>query len=167
MIEFVCAECFQASVTKVLVFMLRNWRTSRSTSSRSVLVPSQASPGVLNHPTSQLAKRKADELEDFNAGRGLHLSDAISSLTSIIDNTELEAGIPPEVVEEGNKLIEQLLRTWASKVSNDDSEDVDMDAGEYDDSPEAQVEELRKCVEEFRPQIEDNQWVQRVLASLI
>ncbi len=88
-------------------------------------------------------------------------------LTSIIDNTELEAGIPPEVVEEGNKLIEQLLRTWASKVSSDDSEDVDMDGGESDGSPEAQVEELRKCVEAFRPQIEDNQWVQRVLASLI
>lgn len=153
-------------MTKVLAFTLRNWRTSRRTSSRSVLVPFQASP-VLNLPISQLAKRKADELEDFNAGEALHLSDAIFRLTSIIDNTELEAGIPPEVVEEGNKLIEQLLRTWASKVSNDDGEDVDMDAGEYDDSPEAQVEELRKCVEEFRPQIEDNQWVQRVLASLI
>ena len=35
-----------------------------------------------------------------------------------------------------------------------------------DDSPEAQVKELCKCMEQFRPQIESNAWVQRVLASL-
>ena len=85
----------------------------------------------------------------------------------IIDNTELEAGIPPEVIEEGNKIMEQLLRSWASQVSGFDGEDVDMDADEDSDSPEAQVQALQRCMEGFREQIEGNQWIQRVLASLI
>ena len=86
-------------------------------------------------------------------------------LTYVVDNSELEAGLSPEVIEEGNKIVEQLLRTWASRVSGQDGEDVDMDA-DTDDSPEAQVEELRKCMEQFKSQIEGNAWVQRVLTSL-
>ncbi|KAI0342296.1 DNA mismatch repair protein [Trametopsis cervina] len=96
----------------------------------------------------KLAKRKADELEDFSAER-----------------REIDADIPPEVVEEGSKLIEELLRAWSSQTPAKDGEDVVMaDGGE--DSSEAQLAELQKCVEQFRPRLEQNAWAQRVLESL-
>ena len=41
-----------------------------------------------------------------------------------------------------------------------------MEDGEGDLSPEAQLEELKKCVERFRPQVEQNLWARRVLESL-
>ncbi|KAJ3554127.1 hypothetical protein NM688_g3265 [Phlebia brevispora] len=97
----------------------------------------------------KLAKRKADELEDFNA-----------------DNSDLEHDLSPEVINEGNMIIEQVLRTWASRTSGHDDEDVDMDASDPEVSPEAQVRQLRECMEEFRPKIEGNAWVQRTLATL-
>ncbi|OBZ78347.1 DNA mismatch repair protein msh-2 [Grifola frondosa] len=95
----------------------------------------------------KLAKRKADELEDFNT-----------------DKDTSESDLPTEVIEEGTKIVEELLRTWASNTSGHDGEDVVM--MDDDASPDAQLEELRRCVEQFRPRIEGNPWVQRVLASL-
>ncbi|EMD34794.1 hypothetical protein CERSUDRAFT_125339 [Gelatoporia subvermispora B] len=94
----------------------------------------------------KLAKRKADELEDFNTE---HNGDA---------------ELPPEVVEEGTQLVEEFLRTWAAHTPATDGEDIVM--ADEDTSPEAQFEELRKCVEQFRPRMEGNAWVQNVLASL-
>ncbi len=38
--------------------------------------------------------------------------------------------------------------------------------GDEEASEEAQLEELRRCVEQFRPKIEGNPWVQSVLATL-
>ncbi|KAH9933894.1 DNA mismatch repair protein [Fomitopsis serialis] len=95
----------------------------------------------------KLAKRKADELEDFNTEkRG-------------------EPELPADVVEEGTKIIEELLRTWAANTSQEDGEDIVM--ADTDDSvASAQLAQLKKCVEQFRPQIEGNAWVQSVLASL-
>ncbi|KAI0797257.1 DNA mismatch repair protein [Irpex lacteus] len=99
----------------------------------------------------KLAKRKADELEDFNA-----------------DRREIDADIPPEVVEEGSKLVEELLQAWVAQTSasSGDAEDAMMVDGQEELSPEAQLEELKKCVERFRPQVEQNLWAQRVLESL-
>ncbi|THH01168.1 hypothetical protein EW026_g1487 [Hermanssonia centrifuga] len=98
----------------------------------------------------KLAKRKADELEDFNSERD-----------------ELEAGLSPDVIEEGTRIVEQLLTTWASRTSPgvQDGEDVVMEE-DSDASAEIQLAELKACVEEFRPQVEGNLWVQRLLASL-
>ncbi|GBE87515.1 DNA mismatch repair protein msh-2 [Sparassis crispa] len=94
----------------------------------------------------KLARRKADELEDFNnAG---------------------EPELPADVVEEGTKIVEELLRTWASHTDRRDGEDVIMADGDDELSSSAQLEELKKCVEQFRPRIEANPWVQSVLASL-
>ncbi|KAG0708032.1 DNA mismatch repair protein [Suillus ampliporus] len=90
----------------------------------------------------KLAKRKADELEDFATGQ------------------QSEPEHSDEVTEEGIQIIEELLKKWASESSTDD-EDVMMD----DVSPEAQLTELRRCVEEFRPRIEHNAWVQSLLTS--
>ncbi|KAI9065630.1 DNA mismatch repair protein [Trametes sanguinea] len=102
---------------------------------------------LANFPESvvKLARRKADELEDFSAHK-----------------TEPE--LPPEVVEEGTRIVEELLRTWAETQSGNDGEDVVM--ADEDSSPEAQLEELKRCVEKFRPQIESNPWAQHVLTSL-
>ncbi|KAI8986743.1 DNA mismatch repair protein [Trametes punicea] len=102
---------------------------------------------LANFPESvvKLARKKADELEDFNHPRA-------------------EPELPPEVVEEGTQIVEELLRTWAAAQSGHDGEDIVM--GDEDASPEVQLEELRRCVEKFRPRIESNPWVQNVLASL-
>ncbi|PCH44977.1 DNA mismatch repair protein [Wolfiporia cocos MD-104 SS10] len=92
----------------------------------------------------KLAKRKADELEDFHAE----------------DRNEPE--LPTEIVEEGTKIITTMLQTWASRVPEQDGEDIVMD----EMSPAAQLEELKACVARFRPQIENNLWAQHILASL-
>ncbi|PIL27652.1 hypothetical protein GSI_10804 [Ganoderma sinense ZZ0214-1] len=101
---------------------------------------------LANFPESvvKLARKKADELEDFN-------------------HEKLEPELPADVVEEGTKLVEEMLRAWASKTGHD-GEDVVM--GDEEASPEEQLEELKSCVEQFRPRIESNLWAQSVLASL-
>ncbi|KIM69472.1 hypothetical protein SCLCIDRAFT_1207895 [Scleroderma citrinum Foug A] len=91
----------------------------------------------------KLAKRKADELEDFAVGQ------------------DSQPEHSDEVTDAGMRVVEELLRKWSQSTSTD-GEDVVME----DVSPEAQLEELRRCVEEFRPQIERNAWVQTLIASL-
>ncbi|KAI0073650.1 DNA mismatch repair protein [Panus rudis PR-1116 ss-1] len=95
----------------------------------------------------KLAKRKADELEEFNS------------------ETDTDASqFPPEVVEEGNKLIEEMLRTWSSQQDGEDVVMADEDHSEED--AEAQLEELRKCFSQYRSKIEANPWARSVVASL-
>lgn len=64
--------------------------------------------------------------------------------------------------------MEELLQAWVAQTSasSGDAEDAMMIDGQEELSPEAQLEELKKCVERFRPQIEQNLWAQRVLESL-
>ena len=81
-----------------------------------------------------------------------------------IERREIDADIPLEIVEEGSKLVEELLRTWSAKGAVHDDDDVVM-ADDDDDTPEAQLAELQKCVEEFRPRLEQNLWAQRILES--
>jgi DNA mismatch repair protein MSH2 len=91
-----------------------------------------------------LAKRKADELEDFG--------------NADIEQSEPEA--LPEVTKEGIQIVEELLRAWASNVDGDDvimSDEL---------SPTAQLDGLKDCVEEFRLRIENNAWLQSMLTSL-
>ena len=88
----------------------------------------------------QLAKRKADELEDFAVGQ------------------HPEPQHSDEVTEEGIQ-----IRTWAESTSSADGEDVVMDD---DLSADTQLEELRRCVEAFRPRIEGNACVQSMISSL-
>lgn len=79
-------------------------------------------------------------------------------------STEAEAQFPPEVVEEGTKLIEQLLTEWTTSQETD-GEDVTM-ADEDGDDSEAQLAVLRRCMDKYRSQLEGNPWVRHVLQSL-
>ena len=96
--------------------------------------------------TFQLARKKAEELEDFN-------------------HEKAEPELPADVVEEGTKIVEEMLRAWASSGPGHDGEDVVM-GDEEEATPEEQLEELRRCVEQFRPRIEGNAWAQSLIASL-
>jgi DNA mismatch repair protein MSH2 len=73
-----------------------------------------------------------------------------------------DSGFSPELTDEGIKLVEELLLEWSSQSGGADGEDVVME----DDSPEAQLEELKRCVAKFQPQIEANPWLVSVLGSL-
>ncbi|KAJ7484541.1 muts domain V-domain-containing protein [Mycena latifolia] len=91
----------------------------------------------------KLARKKADELEDFGGEK------------------RIDTEFSPELTEEGIKIVEELLSAWATQPA-DESEDIVM----TDDSPEAQLEELKRCVSQFRPRIEANPWLVSVLGSL-
>ncbi|KAF9788606.1 DNA mismatch repair protein [Thelephora terrestris] len=96
----------------------------------------------------KLAKRKADELEEFNKDQ----SDA---------STE---DIPKEVAEEGMQIVEDMLRTWTSRTAaSQDSMDVDEEGGEFD--VDVELAALRSCFEEFKPKTEANAWVQSMLQA--
>jgi len=131
-------------------------QTTNTTQDRDITLLYKVEPGVsdqsfgihvaelANFPENvvKLAKRKADELEDFGG-----------------DDKESEPQISKETTEEGIRIVEELLRAW---TSDKDGDDVVMSD---DLSPEAQLEELKRCVDEFRPRIETNEWLQSLLTS--
>jgi DNA mismatch repair protein MSH2 len=118
--------------------------------------------------SSQLAKRKAAELEDFGTGNSLTAtSNFAAGLTLSIPPEQQESQFSPEVIESGVQVVEELLKTWASRspleTSAVDGEDIVM----TDDlSPEAQLDELKSCFSEYQTRIESNPWIQSILASL-
>jgi len=81
-----------------------------------------------------------------------------------VDQQQTEDEISAEVTEEGIQIMEGFLRAWSSRGPINDGEDVVM-VGEDDQDAEFQVKELRSCLEDFRPQIEKNQWLRSVLTS--
>ena len=95
---------------------------------------------------TQLAKRKADELEDFG---GEH------------EQAKAQRH-PKEVTDEGSRLVEEMLRTWASRCSVD-GDDIVM---EDDESMEREVEVLKQCVAEYRERMEANPWIQGLVTTL-
>ncbi|KZV76588.1 DNA mismatch repair protein [Peniophora sp. CONT] len=99
----------------------------------------------------QLARRKAAELEDFG---GVEKE----------GDMDVDQELPEEVVEEGVRLVEQLLRKWSSTKGTDGEDVVMGDEGE--DDVEAQLNELRACFEEAGPALQENAWVKNLLASL-
>ncbi|KAG5644351.1 hypothetical protein DXG03_008648 [Asterophora parasitica] len=96
----------------------------------------------------KLAKRKADELEDFGT-----------------ESKVSEAAMSPEVTEEGLQVMEEFLRKWSTSTSFSGGDDEDVVMADADDDPDTQLQELRNCMEELRPRIEKNRWLQSVLAS--
>jgi len=99
-------------------------------------------------PVVRLAKRKAEELEDFGTESA----------------PSQESQFSPEVIESGVQIVEELLKSWVSGVpSVVDDEDVVMSD---DLTPEAQLAELKSCFSAYQQKIQDNPWVQSLLASL-
>ncbi|CAE6417143.1 unnamed protein product [Rhizoctonia solani] len=130
-------------------------QTGQTTQERDITLLYKVEPGVCdqsfgihvaelaNFPENvvKLAKRKAEELEEFGGkSTGPELS--------------------KEVTEEGAKILEQVLGEWANMTGlegGNDGEDVTMGEG----SPEEQARVLREVFEKYREQIEGNAWCQR------
>lgn len=72
--------------------------------------------------------------------------------------------MPEEVVEEGIQVMEEFFHAWSSQETTD-GEDVIM-AGTDSQEIQARTRDLQKCLEQFRPRIENNRWLQSVLSSL-
>ena len=84
--------------------------------------------------------------------------------------TEAESALPPKFsrteMEEGAKLVEEVLRSWSSTATTSDGdEDVVMGEANVDDDVR-ELQRLKACFERFKPQIEANAWCQEILASL-
>ena len=95
----------------------------------------------------QLAKRKADELEDFSG------------------ETDAALTFPNEVTDEGCKLVEELLQVWSSRCvdSKLGGEDVDMESTNDVDS---ELVILKQCLDEYEDKIITNAWIQSIIAAL-
>ncbi|KAF7318276.1 DNA mismatch repair protein 2 [Mycena chlorophos] len=92
----------------------------------------------------KLARQKADQLEDFG-GEKSH-----------------DSGFPADVTEQGIQIVEELFAAWAAEKAQNDDEDTLME----DVSPEAQLEDLKRCVGQFQPRIDANPWLASVLENL-
>ncbi|PWN30108.1 putative DNA mismatch repair protein MSH2 [Jaminaea rosea] len=96
----------------------------------------------------RLAKRKAEELEDYASD----------------DEDEGEHGaaldMPQPAIDKGTALVEEFLAEWAKRSAKRPKSGAE---GEGD--AEGELEELRKVTEEYRERIEKDPWAQRVLAS--
>ncbi|KAF7291906.1 DNA mismatch repair protein 2 [Mycena indigotica] len=93
----------------------------------------------------KLARQKADQLEDFG-GEKHH-----------------DTGFSQDVTEEGIQILEDLFTAWSADSSDTDGDDILMG----DDSPEAQLEQLKRHITKFQPKIEANPWLSAVLESLL
>ncbi|KZT28144.1 DNA mismatch repair protein [Neolentinus lepideus HHB14362 ss-1] len=151
----------QLSHVKNLHVVAHVAKTGDSRHDRDITLLYKVEPGVCdqsfgihvaqlaNFPESvvKLAKKKAEELEEFNT-----------------DGDRDEPQFSKEDTDAGIKIVEDLMRTWASRIPDElDGEDAVMSDNPL---PELQLEELKRCVQEFQPQIQANPWVQHLLATL-
>jgi DNA mismatch repair protein MSH2 len=80
-----------------------------------------------------------------------------------IDHEPTELGFRPEVTTEGIRVVEDVLRAWTSMTSNQDGDDIVMTDLL---SPDVQLEDLKKCIQDFRPEIENNPWLKSLISAL-
>ncbi|KDN35895.1 DNA mismatch repair protein [Tilletiaria anomala UBC 951] len=115
---------------------------------------------LANFPDSviRLAKRKVAELEDFD-DEDVGSNDAALTACS-------------EDVEKGASLVEEFMQAWAKR-----SAELAQDGQQASEAEEPaskrqrvqsdlQVAELRKMVEEYRPRMEENVWVSKVMQTM-
>ena len=69
------------------------------------------------------------------------------------------------MVDEGSKIVEEVLREWAQRCAADgqDGEDVIMDD---DEKAEKDIATLKECMGKYQNQIEGNPWIQSLIATL-
>jgi DNA mismatch repair protein MSH2 len=113
------------------------------------------------------------EVRNFVSKRHMHRLMAMFLIPTFV-MTEAETTLPTKFskteMEEGAKLVEEVLRSWSSTVNNavtapEGDEDEVMGDGSADDDAR-ELQRLKACFERFRPQIEANPWCQEILASL-
>ncbi|KAG8940904.1 MutS-like protein [Tulasnella sp. 424] len=101
----------------------------------------------------KLAKRKADELEDFG------------------ESDQPAAKHSKAETDEGTQIVQEVLRDWVSRTSGLGTMEGDGDvAMAPSDAPEMLVEEqldvLKKCFEEHRTKLESNPWCRTLIETL-
>lgn len=104
---------------------------------------------LANFPESvvRLAKRKAEELEDFGDGS--------ADVFSKISKTETDAG---------TEIVQAFLKDWKSRVEGEGSAS-DGDVSMVSMSEEEQLKKLKETVEEYREKFEGNEWVKTLLEN--
>ncbi|WVR08513.1 hypothetical protein IAU60_005568 [Kwoniella sp. DSM 27419] len=111
---------------------------------------------LANFPESvvKLAKRKAEELEDFGDGE-------VAEATS--------AKFSKQETEEGTALIASFLSEWKSRTLGSSESALpstqDAEAEVEGMSEEDMVAELRKVAEEYKDRFEGNEWVKHVMSN--
>lgn len=125
----------------------------------------------------KVAKRKAEELEDFE-GEWKLLTESWTSLllTSLFSLIPTADEVNPlemdkTTTDEGVTVIQDFLKTFASRVSSESSSRMQIDGEDQKerkkrraDEAREQIKELKKVVEEFGPRL-DQAWVKKVLES--
>ncbi|GAA6018060.1 hypothetical protein JCM10207_006066 [Rhodosporidiobolus poonsookiae] len=109
----------------------------------------------------KLAKRKADDLEDFSEPTAASTA-ANGAVTS--DSTNPAAALAPDQVAEGTALVEAFLEAWAARTASLPlSGEADGEGREA--RREAEMKELVGCFEEYRERFEGSEWAREVLAK--
>jgi DNA mismatch repair protein MSH2 len=101
---------------------------------------------LANFPESvvRLAKRKADELEDFGDGS---------------EGEDVFAKISKSETDEGTAIVQDFLKTWKERTA----------AGDGDATMRSEEEELallKATAREFKERMDGNAWTKAVLAGL-
>ena len=65
-------------------------------------------------------------------------------------------------MDEGSRIIEDLLRSWTRRREGDDGEDVIMDEVDSEES----LDMLKECLSEYKARIDGNPWTVSLLSSL-
>ncbi|KAK8850438.1 hypothetical protein IAR55_004356 [Kwoniella newhampshirensis] len=98
----------------------------------------------------KVAKRKAEELEDFGDGSAdEHLSKFSKSET-----------------EQGTALINEFLNEWKSRIASPQLQSQGEGDSSMGMSGDEMVRELKKVAEEYRDRFEGNEWVKGVMSTL-
>ncbi|GAA5858048.1 hypothetical protein JCM8547_006678 [Rhodosporidiobolus lusitaniae] len=101
----------------------------------------------------KLAKRKADDLEDFNETP----EPADPSTTTSTPNPS--AALPASSIAAGTALVESFLEAWSARTAS-----LPSPSGTTNDDNDVELKELVACYEEFKGRFEESEWAREVLA---
>ncbi|EJD43340.1 DNA mismatch repair protein [Auricularia subglabra TFB-10046 SS5] len=99
---------------------------------------------LANFPESVLARRKADELEDFSG--------------------PAQEAFSQDVIDAGTRLMQEMLSTWLAQHPGTATQGDDGDVVMEDAT--ADIDALKQCYEQYRLELEANPWCRSVLAGL-
>ncbi|GAA5832087.1 hypothetical protein JCM11251_002814 [Rhodosporidiobolus azoricus] len=105
----------------------------------------------------KLAKRKADDLEDFSETP----NDPSAQLANG-DSTNPSAALSPEIIAEGTALVESFLEAWAAKTAELPAPTASQEGEKRED---VELKHLVACYEEYRERFEKSEWAAKVLET--